>query len=60
MHITENSFETYEILILSGQVPDDDIQALLRENPDFAKWYRARALQAAGTRPGRSMPKSSR
>lgn len=28
--------------IRSGQVPDNAVIAILRENPDFAAWYKAR------------------
>lgn len=42
MPIEKTNFETYESLILSEQVPHEDVPALLDRNPDFAAWYRGR------------------
>lgn len=36
-------YEKWETLILSGQVAEDVLRRLLRENPDFARWLKARA-----------------
>jgi hypothetical protein len=40
--IAENEFELYEACILSGQVEDPEIQALMRDNPHFSEWLRVR------------------
>jgi hypothetical protein len=40
--ISKDSFEAYEICILSGQVPQERVPDLLEENPDFAAWYKIR------------------
>ena len=36
-------FERLEALILSGQVPDSEIQKLIRDIPGFGRWWRTRA-----------------
>ena len=41
-------YRSYEAAILSGQVPQCDVPALLTANPDFALWYVERAT-ARGT-----------
>lgn len=41
--IAADQFETWETLILSEQIPAEDVPALLAENPGFAAWYRPRA-----------------
>jgi hypothetical protein len=38
--IAENEFELYEACILSEQVAEPEIQALMRDNPDFSAWFR--------------------
>jgi hypothetical protein len=40
--IEVHDYETYLLLILSGQIPQEDVPQLLAENPDFARWYRER------------------
>lgn len=37
--ILQDQFELYEQCILSGQVPQEDVPALLNANPEFAKFY---------------------
>ena len=37
-----HDFETWRILILTGQIPDEEVPKLLADNPDFARWYRER------------------
>jgi hypothetical protein len=37
-----HEYETYILLILSGQIPQEDVPRLLADNPDFARWYRER------------------
>jgi hypothetical protein len=41
--IKREDFETWESLILSDQIGSADLEALLRDNPEFADWYRERA-----------------
>ena len=43
--IPADLFETYEAMILSGQIEQQDVPALLNANPDFSKWYAARAAK---------------
>jgi len=38
-------WETYEVLILTGQVAELEIVYLMRDNPEFAEWYRERAKE---------------
>lgn len=38
-----DSYEVYEQVILSGQMSERDVIAMLDAEPDFAVWYRARA-----------------
>ena len=40
--IQPHEFETYWVLIVTGQIPDEEVPKLLAENPDFARWYRQR------------------
>lgn len=40
--ITPDQYETWEAMILSDQVPADQLAQLLEGNPGFADWYRAR------------------
>jgi hypothetical protein len=35
-------YELLEDCILSGQVPDGELQALIREDPAFARWLKSR------------------
>ena len=41
--IARDQFKTYEALILSGQIAERDVSALLDANPDFSEWYRGRS-----------------
>jgi hypothetical protein len=41
--IERGEFETIEQLILSGQMPDDRISALMQAFPAFGEWLRKRA-----------------
>jgi len=43
-------YELLEDCILSGQVSDSEAQRLLREDPAFASWLKARALQRIAER----------
>lgn len=38
-----SQYETYRELILSGQIPENEIQAIFTDNPDFKVWYLNRA-----------------
>jgi hypothetical protein len=40
--IAAEAFETWEALILSGQIPQEDVPNLLSDNPAFAAWYGGR------------------
>lgn len=40
--ILPHQFETYWMLIVTGQIPDEEVPKLLDENPDFARWYQER------------------
>ena len=44
-------YKLREACILSGQVPEEDVAAWLREDPQFARWLTERALarQQAGS-----------
>ena len=35
-------FETYEAIILSGQMSQADVPSFLDDNAEFANWYRER------------------
>ena len=49
--IQPHEYETYRLLILSGQISDEEVPKLLAENPDFARWYRERqGMGSAGDR----------
>ena len=37
-----DQYESYESVILSGQVDQRDVPAILAASPDFAEWYRRR------------------
>ena len=41
--IAAADYETYETLILSGQIEAPVLLELLHLNPEFAEWYRERA-----------------
>lgn len=43
MTLAPSEFERLEAIILSDQIPADELQALLLANPDFAQWYQKRA-----------------
>ena len=43
MLIRRDQYEAYESVILSGQVEQSDMPALLATDPEFAIWYRSRA-----------------
>lgn len=43
--IEPDLFELYEECILSGQISAEAVSAILRENPAFEAWMRARATQ---------------
>ena len=45
MRIAPVDYETYETLILTGQIEASELLALLHDNPEFAEWYRERAKQ---------------
>ncbi len=38
----EHRFKAMEEVILSGQMPAERVPTFLRDNPDFALWYRKR------------------
>jgi len=40
--IQPHEFETFWLLIQSGQIPDEEVPRLLADNPEFARWYRER------------------
>lgn len=40
-----NSYATLEQVILSDQMSPAQVEDLLRRDPEFAEWYRARARQ---------------
>jgi hypothetical protein len=44
------TFELYEAVILSGQMPQERVAGFLEENPEFAKWYRERMVRRTKTR----------
>ena len=48
MTIQPQHFETYEALILSGQIVQEDVPALLKNNRAFAEWYHRRAQARRG------------
>jgi hypothetical protein len=37
-----SDFQSMADAIRSGQVPDADVIAIMRENPEFERWYRER------------------
>ncbi|WP_157783646.1 hypothetical protein [Bradyrhizobium liaoningense] len=41
--ISAKDFVTYEEIVLSEQIPQQDLPRFFAENPEFAKWYRQRA-----------------
>ena len=41
--IDRAAYEAMEQAILSGQVPAEDVPALMTNNPAFAVWYASRA-----------------
>lgn len=43
-------YELLEDCILSGQVPDVELQDLFREDPAFARWLKTRATDRARER----------
>jgi hypothetical protein len=43
-------YELLEDCIVSGQVSDGEAQTLLREDPGFARWLKARALERIARR----------
>ena len=45
MSITPDQFEAYETMLLSQQIADVAVSALLDQNPEFKSWYRQRAEQ---------------
>lgn len=45
MTIPFDQYELVEATILSGQVAQEDVPALLDGDPAFARWYRERAEQ---------------
>ena len=51
MTIQQHEFETYRTLILSEQIEQRHVPQLLKENPEFAEWYRERmtVAQASGS-----------
>jgi hypothetical protein len=44
-------FHTVEVLILSGQLHPFRIGELVRDNPEFSRWYEARAAVRHGRQP---------
>lgn len=48
--IRRNEWETYEQMILSDQIPADQLARLMADNPDFAAWLKERAKQRQGGR----------
>ncbi|HEU0016960.1 MAG TPA: hypothetical protein VFQ31_01165 [Methyloceanibacter sp.] len=34
------NYENMRILILTGQIPQEDVPKIMAENPDFAEWYK--------------------
>lgn len=42
MVIEHKNFTDYEIAILGGQIPQEDVPKIMEENPEFASYYRER------------------
>lgn len=42
------TYETIEAAILSGQVTDADVVAMMEDDPEFAAWLTARASARQG------------
>jgi hypothetical protein len=40
--LKHSDFEVMADVIRSGQVPGPDVLAIMRENPEFERWYRER------------------
>lgn len=51
MTIPRDQFELYESVILTEQITPAAAQELLRDNADFAEWYRARRAAAPAEPP---------
>ena len=34
------NYENMRVLILTGQIPQEEVPKIMAENPEFAKWYR--------------------
>ena len=43
--ISPAEYMTWEALLLSGQVPDDEVARIIADNTDFADWLIERARQ---------------
>jgi hypothetical protein len=41
--LTPPEWIALEQIILSGQMPDDELQSRMREDPEFAAWLKSRA-----------------
>ena len=40
IEIGPDQYEVYKAIILSGQIPQEDVPSLLADNPKFAEWYK--------------------
>jgi len=40
--VGSDQFEAFEAIILSDQMPPEDVPRFLNDNPDFAEWYKER------------------
>ena len=49
--IAPGEYETYLLLILSGQILQEDVPKLLWENPAFAEWYRGQMIHGHHRKP---------
>jgi hypothetical protein len=49
--ITPDQYQTQADCIRSDQVPAAEVIVIMAENPDFARWYRARYLDPASSQP---------
>lgn len=38
--IESKDFETFRSIILSDQIPHEDVPRLLEDNPAFSEWYK--------------------
>jgi len=45
--IDPNEFETYAVIIRSGQMDANVVPKFMRDNPEFKRWYLARYEEPA-------------